>query len=489
MTTSSRGQGAVWVVALILITGCIFFGAMLHAEMQALLVSLVFSLIYAAQGRSAKEGAPMLLVWLLILQNLAIGIGAHVGGNESSSMSYLTQIPFVTCAVLFWSVGAERLDKPMFDGLNRWFWALVLWCGVMFVAGHGASLPAQLVSLRNLTCWFMAFCIARAFLGSQELRDRFYRQFGWVCVAVALFGFAGMAISWQGWLDMGLREVYIAKQSPLGNLVGWGGRFITSIDGTHNVLRMLSTYYEPVNLAYLFSAGFICISSAWKRGGAKAFALFVVTVGLVWSFGKGGWVVTAAACAFLALSSGLRKRGCTQRDLVNLLVLLVGVIAVVLTAYYFLIGGAVRPHFWAIERTWGNVLSRPLGHGLGTGGNAAAFFGASSDGWLSSGGESALMSFAYQVGIPGIACLFFALLAVSKTSASMETSGKGALLFSLPFILLGVSLLQDNTFSPQCIVPFMLMLGAFSAEGPYADAPHGASCGLLVPEQRERFGR
>ena len=472
--TTNKGQGAIWVVALILITGCIFFGAMFHAELQALLASLVFSLIYAAQGRRAKEGAPMLLVTLLVLQNLAIGIGAHVGGNESSSMSYLTQIPFVTCAVLFCSVAAERLDKPMLDGLNRWFWALVAWCGVMFFVGHGASLPAQLVTLRNLICWFMAFCVARAFLDSQELRDRFYQQFGWICVAVALLGFFGMAISWQGWLDMGLREVYIAKQSPLESLADWNGRFTTSIDGSHNVLRMLSTYYEPVNLAYLFSAGFVCIAAAWRRGAAKAFALCIVTVGLIWSFGKGGWVVTAAACAFLALSSGMRKRGCTQRDLGKLLVALVAVIAVVLTAYYFLIGGAVRPHFWAIERTLGNVLSTPFGHGLGTGGNAAAFFGGSDDGWLSSGGESALMSFAYQVGIPGVLCLFFALFAVAKTSLSKERTAKGALLFSLPFILLGVSLLQDNTFSPQCVVPFMVLLGAFSAEG-RGDASAGIS--------------
>lgn len=264
---------------------------------------------------------------------------------------------------------------------------------------------------------------------------------------------------------MGLYEVYIAKQSSLGDLAGWGGRFVTSIDGSHDVLRMLSTYYEPVNLAYLFSAGVVCVAETWKRGVARAFALCIVTAGLVMTFGKGGWVVAIAAGAFILLSAGMRRRGCSQRDLARLLALIVGVIAVALTAYYFLIGGAVRPHFWAIERTRSNVLFSQLGHGLGTGGNAAAFFGGSSDEWLSSGGESALMSFAYQVGIPGILCLFLALLAMSKTSKTVEASSQRALLFSLPVILFGVSLLQDNAFSPQCIVPFMLMLGAFSAEG------------------------
>ena len=81
------------------------------------------------------------------------------------------------------------------------------------------------------------------------------------------------------------------------------------------------------------------------------------------------------------------------------------------------------------------------------------------------------MSFAYQVGIPGVLFLFLSLLAVSRTSVGIERSHRGALLLSLPFFLFGVSLLQDNTFTPQCVVPFMLLLGAFSNEGVLCDGP------------------
>ena len=193
MTAANRGQGTVWVTAFILITGCIFFGATFNAELQALLAALVFSLVYAMRGRPTKEGAPLLLVSLLVVQNLAIGLGTHIGGNESANMSYLTQIPFVTCAVLFCSIAVERLDKPMLDGFNRWFWSLVLWCAAMIVVGHSASLPAQLVTPRNLTCWFMSFCVVRTFLDTRKKRDCFYRQFGWLCVIVTLLGFAGTA--------------------------------------------------------------------------------------------------------------------------------------------------------------------------------------------------------------------------------------------------------------------------------------------------------
>lgn len=484
-------QRNAWFLAFLLIMGCIFFGAFLHLELQALLVTLIVALLFSMQGKQAREGAPLLIVMLLVVQNLAIGLGAHIGGNTSDNLSYLTQVPFVTCAVIFCSIAADRLDLPMLDNLNRWFWALVMWCFVMFIVGHGASLPARLVTLRNLTCWFMAFCIARAFLTTHEKRERFYKQFGWVCVAVAILGFIGTGISFQGWLDMGLQEVYIAKRSPLENLTGWGGsgRFYTSIDGTHKVLRMLSTYYEPINLAYLFAAGMICIATAWKRSVSKAFALCVVAIGLVWSFGKGGWVVAGAAVAYLALTSGMRRRGCSRQELVWVFIAILTFVAVVLIAYYFLIGGAVRPHFWAIERTWANVVTHPLGHGLGSGGNSANAFGSLSGDWLSSGQESALMSFAYQVGIPGVLFLFLSLLAVSRTSVGIEGSHRGALLLSLPFFLFGISLLQDNTFTPQCVVPFMLLLGAFSNEAEACDGPTANGRRILgewgVADERE----
>lgn len=491
MMASDLRQRNAWFLAFLLLTGCIFFGALFHMELQALLVALIVALLFSMQGKHAREGAPLLIVMLLVVQNLAIGLGAHIGGNMSADLSYLTQVPFVTCAVIFCSIAADRLDLPMLDNLNRWFWVLVLWCLVMFVIGHGASLSARLVTLRNLTCWFMAFCIARAFLTTREKRERFYKQFGWICVAVAILGFIGAGISFQGWLDMGLQEVYIAKRSPLENLTGWGGsgRFYTSIDGTHKVLRMLSTYYEPINLAYLFSAGLICIATAWKRSVLKAFALCVVAIGLVWSFGKGGWVVTGTVVAYLTLTAGIRRKGCSRQKLVRVLVAIFAFVAVVLIAYYLLIGGAVRPHFWAIERTWANVVSHPLGHGLGSGGNSAAAFGSLAGDWLSSGQESALMSFAYQVGIPGVLFLFFSLLAVSRTSVGIESSHRGALLLSLPFFLFGISLLQDNTFTPQCVVPFMLLLGAFSNEGEACDGPTANGRRILgewgVADERE----
>ena len=77
--------------------------------------------------------------------------------------------------------------------------------------------------------------------------------------------------------------------------------------------------------------------------------------------------------------------------------------------------------------------------------------------WLSSGGETALMSFMYQLGMQGV--LVFAICLTSTHIDFKNNDFRMIMYCYLPFILLGISLLQDNTYTPQCIVPFMLLQG------------------------------
>lgn len=438
----------------------------MHQEIACLGIALLISTLYASMGWKEKANAPILIVWLLSLQNLMIGVGAHVSGNDSGDLIWLTQIPFAVTGVLFVSVILDRMNKPMVDRINKYFILLAIWIAVMFLLGVG-SLAARLVSVRNATVFFMAFCIAREYLKEDSERERFYFQFGICCVIVSVAGIVLMTQDVAFWMNMGLSEVYIAKQSPISLTTEWGHRFVTSVDGIHNVVRMMSTYYEPVNLAYLLSAGLICIGLTWKKGVPKYLALLIVALGLFLTFGKGGWMVAGVFVLFLLFYKSSTKRKTDEhglrRPLVILGIILTGAsLAAIL--YFLFVGGAVRPHFWAVINTWENVISRPVGHGLGSGGNAAYAFNSALGEWLSTGEESALMSFMYQIGIPGVLLLLLTMIAFCKTSRSILPSSKGAALFSLPIILLAVSLLQDNTFAPQCIIPFMFLLGSISAE-------------------------
>ena len=112
-------------------------------------------------------------------------------------------------------------------------------------------------------------------------------------------------------------------------------------------------------------------------------------------------------------------------------------------------------------------MKQPWGYVLGTGGNAAQTFNSSNGDWLETGGETALMSFMYQIGIQGILALILTMLSMTnirkKQFFRKEDKDIGRLIgiFNyIPIVLIGVSLLQDNTFTPQCIVVYMFVIGA-----------------------------
>ncbi|MGZ1129172.1 hypothetical protein ACXO0S_09245, partial [Lactobacillus delbrueckii subsp. bulgaricus] len=65
--------------------------------------------------------------------------------------------------------------------------------------------------------------------------------------------------------------------------------------------------------------------------------------------------------------------------------------------YAKLFAGPAAAHFQTIEETWRTIIKHPLGHGLAQGG-----FNGEETGVYATGGESALMSIGFQLGIQGV---------------------------------------------------------------------------------------
>ena len=205
-------------------------------------------------------------------------------------------------------------------------------------------------------------------------------------------------------------------------------------------------------------------------------------VALILTFGKGGYLITAIVFiyAYAQKALGFLKKTLGQKNIRLLGICLIIFAGTAFSIYYYQnIGAAASPHFWGIMQTWQSILKRPLGHGIGNGGNAATLYGSSAAvSWLASGGETQLMSFFYQIGIQG--GLIF-ILCVIKTMLPPQTRTHfgNEIFIVIPFALLGLSLLQDNTFTPQCIVLFMILQGA--ANRIYSNAPPANEityCGL-----------
>ena len=402
------------------------------------------------------------IILLLIVQNLCIGLGAHLTENSDSSLKLLTQIPFVVIAII-WFLDCEVKKKHEVYKLRAYFIALLLCIVLAYLINRG-NIQAVLVNVRNLTAFFMIYEIGGKMI-SNEYEFRVINKFIVICaLALSILGFIIMAGGYPMYRALGIHEVYIAKAAGFTE-GGLDGRFYTSLFSDTSYIRMGSIIYEPINLSYFLAAGLICatFNNPWQNN-KKLLSILIIGIGLFLTYGKGGYMIAGLTFAFVLaekMFKWLSKR--TGKKLYSLFIILVASICVYIFVQYYAshIGLAVLNHVFGIQNTFANVLRRPWGYGLGTGGNAAFSVGNSTNDWLSSGGETALMSFMYQIGLQGVLFLILILVEISKKIILRKTIFERAFFF-IQYILLFVSLMQDNTFTPQCIAPYMLILGGLS---------------------------
>jgi hypothetical protein len=407
------------------------------------------------------------IIVLLMFQNLALGLGAHLGQNEDSSIKLITQIPFLTISVIFIFSLIYDIKNKLYDKTLKYFFILLL-CIICSMALGRGNIQSVLVNMRNLTVFYMIFLIGKLGIKNQSDLNTFVIFIMRISIIFLVAGLVLLYMGYDAYKVIGIKEVYIAKGVTTIQ-DGLDGRFHTTLI-SKQYDRMGSLLYEPVNLAYFYAACLLlCIFTDWTKDTFKKILCFFINfLGLVLTFGKGGYMIFGIGiCAYLYRNVVIYvSHKISEKTIYKFTLIGIIVVVIVFCAFYVRnIGAAVMPHIWGIQRTWKSVLRRPYGYGLGTGGNAAQVFNNySKTEWLESGGETALMSFMYQIGIQGIIAFIAVLVSMTNFTSYKSFKIKAdrlTVVFNyIPIILLGVSLLQDNTFTPQCIAIYMLILGA-----------------------------
>jgi len=443
---------------------CILVGGTCSAMTYLSIVAAVFLallILHTTKGNPEADVCKGILL-LLVMQNLCIGVGAHITGNMSGNLKLLTQIPFMVVTILWVGTWKVRTVTERRNTVRMAFYILLGFIALSCVWGFG-GISSSLVIVRNLTVFYMAYEVGYDNLVDEEKREEFVRTLINLGILLVVVGIPLLIKGYDWYKVIGIQEVYIAKASPCGDALP--ARFYTTIL-YKSLLRMGSLYYEPINLAYYMSIAFI--ASLWNnpyKGIAKILSIIVIGIGLVLTFGKGGYGMTmlliVSAIGENVLVPFMRRvsKGLSAA----ILLVALGIVLTSLSIYIEITKGAsIWPHIWGIVWTWEKVLKRPMGYGLGTGGNAAYALGnLAQESWFSSGGETAILSFAYQIGIFGIIAFFAVLWLMRVRHKDRKVPIFERCFEYVPIILFGMAIFQDNTFTPQCCIPFMLLQGAF----------------------------
>lgn len=454
------------MVLFILIIFLMFIGSMYSLlTFPAIILSSICAIIIALDSKENDYMVCIGILLLLIFQNFCIGFGAHLAGNSDSSLSFITQIPFLTIFIIWTILILNENKKKKFNIKgNSLVWFILLIFSIIFslFIGRG-DIKAIISSVRNLSVFYMSYRISKKYICKKETFELFYFKYQKLIVLIFVIGLIFFIVGYPLYNFFGVNEVLLAKGSKVlnGNL---SNRFVTNVFSFY-VPRMSSLYFEPVNLAYLFAISFILCVYYDERSFKQKIIIFIISLtGLILTFGKGGYLIVLLTVLFNKLFSFwniLAKRFHSKFRNIMLIVIVLGIGIIFLKIYLSKYTNSyAMPHIWAILQTFKSIKTKPIGHGLGTGGNAARIFGNLTDDYLSVGGESAIMSFTYQIGVQGLLCLIFCLINLFPYKNEYANNKFLRVMTFIPVVILVVGLFQENTFTPQCIVIYMFVLGA-----------------------------
>lgn len=404
---------------------------------------------------------PKIIILLLLFQNVIIGVGAKIGGQTSPDLKYITQV--VTIFMLILSISciiSGKYKLKRFDILG-----LILACLLLYYfMVSPISFEYKAIYLRNFFIFYLGIIVGKSYIKNDEQFIKITKFIIKWSVITTIFGMFLMIISDRVWFNvLGITEVYIAKGSAIYDELP--GRFSTTIFN-FKVNRMASFYYEPVNLSYFIMIGALLSWFAnWtKNKQLKNIVILILIIGQFLTFGKGGLLITVVTILLVYLFKFLETMLHTinpKKIYTAIQILGIGMVVVFSIFYYHNFAGYAKPHFEAIIKTEEKIASKPFGYGLGSGGNVGEIEKGEK---LDTGGESGMMTMAYQVGVIFTVVFILTFECIGyKNIKDIEKRTTDKVYLMLAFLsvalLIGI-VFQENALSPQCIIPITIILGS-----------------------------
>lgn len=416
-------------------------------------IAAPISAYYTVMKNSRKDLLAISVVAVLAFQNLVVGTFGQIG-EQSRPLLYMSQMPILYIGSVY--VFLIFSQKLKIQKVTIAYLVLML----LSIVGVMKSGVLSLEDFRNLSAFYFAFEIGRYSLDSKETFMLFVRRFIGLSWIMAIAGFVMLEIGYPLYSAMGIEYVYIAKGLGGEAANHLPGRFHSELFGMQ-VTRLGSLYFEPVAVAYFFAASVIAaLSVKWTSSlTMRIITLLVFVWAAVQAGGKGGLLILAVLLASMLMFRTLKFifSGVTRKVLFWITVGLSTAAVWIFSAFYSeKYAGPAKAHFDSINWTFESIMENPLGYGIGMGGMRDT----TGHGWLASGGESALMSFGFKLGIPGLIVLLsvFVFMAVLLLNRTNKPGFRWYIYCStfIPVAVYGVSVFQGNTVTPQACVPLMV---------------------------------
>lgn len=478
-TVLGRWSSRAWTVwfAAVIIGGLVaVMGALAPVVLFGIVGSGVLTLaVSRIRGVTIAQG----IIIAITLQNVVVPLLFRLGLVGSLDATFLLAVndAGVSVAWLGYVVWGTRRHRR----LMVWEWiglALLVLVAAYFPLSDGASLFQKVDQARQIltpylyvTAGFILLHTDRA--NPPEPDTRFSRvlrgYIGWSVAGVILgylFTYMGGVRFWQA-LHIGYYWIVVKHVTFLSidSATGLPGNFIRAVGTTHDALRYIGPWGDPLATGYALFPVALMLFYVWKHKQPRtAWWLALTVVAIVLTDTRAAVVALVVGAVYLAWRRELRL-------VYPLAFLAIGLLLLVLTHAHTLLatyggsGGSTQGHLNALVSDVG-IIPRILGVGLGVTTTSPQLIGM--------GGENTLFQLYSQTGlVSGV--LFYGFLAavVVELTRYCRSSVRWYLIGAV-LGYVATSVVSTNIMTDTSTGAFWLLVGAYIA-AEVVDAPNGIS--------------
>ena len=456
----------------------IAFAPLLHvaSPMLAIVVEILVSIAIIL---TVPALAPAIAIFIMLFQNLFVSILSSFVSSPSE-LDFIKGYNFLVCSVMWLTtvvlyLAGRRNGAPEVNSIMRWSILALATTGVYFALGLVHNGQAASIYLRNIVLPLFLFQLALLTAASREVR-----------VAPFLVTLAVLLVV-CGYIEFAFRDFWLAITN---GYTFWSFDELKATRSGAWEAEMRLTGNVPVDLKDRFSFDFLNTPLLEDFGLSKMLRIFGPNMSPI-SFGYGiaffGLFLFSAGRPLLALCAlpllvlcGVKGPlvlllfvvfGWTSTRLIGPRVtLLLTVLALIAYAAVAIrIGLQIGDyHVIGFMGGWHGLLERPLGRGLGVGGNLSdGYFSidwsaAQQAGTMDGAVESAVGVLFYQMGIAALVPLGFYLAMGLKAwrlyaSSAMLTQGLAG--FGIIVVLFNGIFQEEALFAPPALGLLLLLAG------------------------------
>lgn len=452
--TVCLGVPGILFLVMVLIGGCFILPAMIEIVLVLAIVIVIAGItIYDFSKNRQKTIAVALAlpVFLSAFQNVYLGLAANRLTELELSVLLTTHFMLELLYMVFYLLQQKRISKT--DSFCILILAVLTVQGVLLYLVYPSGISAFLANYRNVVSCMLFFWVASKYSSRMDIKS-LNKALLFIAWSVVVFGIIELLLGNRVWKALNITRLWTLKGIKMNGWIPNNWYSSERIRG-QQIRRMVSSFADPVNLGTYLFASFVY---AWYK--KKRILAMATILCCVLTISKGallGFLIFFIVLAWFKDRSKLLPIAAVAFGLV------VGICFISYSRSSST--GSVFLHLTGFFSSFGLMLKRPFGYGLGRIGVLSWLL--SEDYIRTAATETGIGMIIAQLGVIGLGAyiVFFVKLILIPQKWNGQCLNAKIAYYCLVLSFFANAMFNEVALSPNSCVLYFLLIGVFANSG------------------------